>query len=50
MHGGGAGLVRGAEDRHGLPVAGELQGELLLHQLFNNLIAETKIRRMDILK
>lgn len=34
---GGAGLVGGAVHRHRLPVSGELQGELLLHQLLDHL-------------
>lgn len=34
---GGAGLVGSAVDRHGLAVPGEFQGELLLHQLLDDL-------------
>lgn len=30
-HSGSGGLGRGAVDRHGLPIPGELQGEFLLH-------------------
>ena len=34
----GGAIVGGAVDRHGLPVSGELQGELLPHQLLDYLI------------
>lgn len=36
----GAWLDWGAVDRHGLAVTGELQGELLLHQLSDHLMDE----------
>ena len=35
-------LDRGAISRHGFPVTGELQGEFLLHQLFDHLLEEIK--------
>ena len=35
-------LGRGAVGGHGLPVAGELQGEVLLHQLLDHLLEEVK--------
>ena len=40
----GAMLGGGAEDGHGLAVAGELQGELLLHQLFDHLVNHRRRR------
>jgi len=43
-HGGAGGLGRGAVDGHGLAVAGELQGELLLHQLLDDLGTGTASR------
>ena len=33
----GADFIRGAVDRHGLPVSGKLQGKLFLHQLLDHL-------------
>lgn len=33
-------LVGGAVDRHGLPVSGELQGDLLPHQLLDDLVRQ----------
>lgn len=38
----GARFDRGAIDGHGLAVTGELQSELLLHQLLDDLMDETE--------
>lgn len=41
-------FIGGTEDRHGLPVSGELQGELLPHQLLDHLVgSEAKAGEPD---
>lgn len=37
-------LSGGAVHRHGLPVTGELQGEVLVHQLLDDLLEDMEIR------